>query len=935
MPELPPQYNPQDVEERRYQWWDAQGLFRADPDPSRTPFTIVIPPPNVTGILHMGHALNNTIQDILVRFQRMRGRNALWLPGTDHAGIATQNVVEKALAKEGRRRQDLGREAFIARVWEWKEQYGNTILYQLRRLGASCDWRRTRFTMDEGLSRAVREVFVRLYEQGLIYRGRYITNWCPRCQTALSDEEAPRAETKGKLYHIRYPVEGQGAGGTGQAYVEVATTRPETMLGDTAVAVHPEDDRYRALIGRHVVLPIVGRRLPVIADPIVDREFGTGAVKVTPAHDPVDFQLGRRHRLETLDVMTDDARMANVPRAYEGLDRYECRSKLIIDLETQGYLGNIDEHLHNVGHCYRCHTAIEPRLSPQWFVRMRPLAEPAIEAVTSGRITFVPERWTKVYLNWMEHIEDWCISRQIWWGHRLPVWYCDRCLDAGASVPAESSPGRKPAGPSAAGGEAAPERAPAGIIIAREAPAACPACGSPELRQDEDVLDTWFSSWLWPFSTLGWPDRTPDLMHFYPTETLVTAQEIIFFWVARMIMAGHFCMGDIPFRRVYIHGTVRDLTGKKMSKSLGNIIDPLDIIQRYGTDALRYTLVTATAVGQDVFLSEERFLAGRNFANKLWNATRYVLASAPTAECASTSLGDRWIRSRLQRTIARVTEALEACLFNDAASALHEFLWHDFCDWYLEISKLSGDSHAHRDVLDVSLRLLHPVMPFVTEELWQHLRQGAAGLGPRQGSPESLDPAAHPAAGLGPRQGSPGALGASLMRGPWPSPDESLLDEEAERDVALLKAVIVTARNLRAELHVPADVRPALKLFSPDAATRALLESHAGWLAALARMDGVSIEPEGAPRPACAAADIAESVELFMPLAGVIDVEAERRRLAQQLEALSREQSRLEARLGDERFTGRAPAEVVEQARARTGELARDIRKIGRHLATM
>ncbi|MBI2094275.1 MAG: valine--tRNA ligase [Candidatus Omnitrophica bacterium] len=639
--ELPPQYNPKDVEEPRYQWWESQGLFQAKVDSKRKPYTIVIPPPNVTGILHMGHALNNTIQDILIRYRRMQELNALWVPGTDHAGIATQNVVERDLAKEGKKRQDLGREAFVQRVWDWKEKYGNTILYQLKRLGSSCDWRRTRFTMDEGLSEAVSEAFIRLYEDGLIYRGQYIINWCPRCQTALSDEEAPRQETQGKLYHIKYPLEGKGgretsvsrhslasedcagsvARGRGRepsshaprptphapAFIEVATTRPETMLGDTAIAVHPKDKRYKALIGKHAIVPIVNRKIRIIADEAVDPQFGTGAVKVTPAHDPVDFQLGKKHRLEFINVMTDDAHMTNVPAAYEGLDRFDCRSKLIVDLEQQGFLGRIDEHVHNVGHCYRCHTAIEPRLSPQWFVKMKPLAKPAIQAVKDGTIRFAPVRWTKVYLNWMENIEDWCISRQIWWGHRLPVYYCKNCYAGrGAGGGGQEPPSHAPR-PMAHG----PER---GVMVSKTRPERCTTCGNTDLTQDEDVLDTWFSSWLWPFSTLGWPKKTPELDYFYPTDTLVTAQEIIFFWVARMVMAGYYCMKKPPFHYVYIHGTVRDMTGKKMSKSLGNIIDPLKIIEAYGTDALRYTLVTATAIGQDIFLSEERFAAGRNFA---------------------------------------------------------------------------------------------------------------------------------------------------------------------------------------------------------------------------------------------------------------------------------------------------------------------------------
>ncbi len=877
MSALPPQYNPKDVEEARYQWWESQGFFRADPDPKRTPYTIVIPPPNVTGILHMGHALNNTIQDILIRFARMQGRNALWVPGTDHAGIATQNVVEKALAKEGKTRQDLGREAFLKRVWEWKEQYGHTILYQLKRLGASCDWRRTRFTMDEGLSEAVLEVFVRLYEKGLIYRGNYIINWCPRCQTALADEEAPRTETQGKLYHIRYPL------AEGKGHIEVATTRPETMLGDTAVAVHPKDKRYNALIGRHALLPLVNRKLPIIADEAVDREFGTGAVKVTPAHDPVDFQLGKKHRLEFLNVMTDDAKMTNVPKPYEGLDRLDCRSKLIVDLEKTGVLGAIDEHVHNVGHCYRCHTAVEPRLSPQWFVRMKPLAQPAIKAVKNGTIKFVPARWTKVYLNWMENIQDWCISRQIWWGHRLPVWYCDACRQRGRP----------------------------GVIVSKTPPASCPTCKAEPLRQDEDVLDTWFSSWLWPFSTLGWPKQTKELAAFYPTDTLVTAQEIIFFWVARMIMAGYFCMKQPPFTTVSIHGTVRDITGKKMSKSLGNIIDPLEMIGRYGTDALRYTLVTATAIGQDIFLSEERFAAGRNFANKLWNATRYLLSQgpAPASVPQAQTIADRWILSRLQRTVKQVTAALEAMLFNEAASGLYDFLWHDVCDWYIEISKYVQPAEKENSravlahALEVSMRLLHPFMPFVTEELWQQLR--LAGSKP------------------------------SIMVSAWPAPDKQLVDTKAEAQFERFKAVVTSIRTTRAELNVPSDHRtPVVWVVSKDAAIRRFFDDHKTWLQALAHVHEVAaLQDVRKQRDATTA--VLDGVEVVIPLGGLIDVQKETKRLQQKAAEKMNDIARTEARLNNPQFASKAPVEVIEQTRNQLAQAQETLKKLHEYLSVL
>jgi len=925
MPELSPQYNPKDVEEPLYQRWESQGLFAADVDKKRTPYTIVIPPPNVTGILHMGHALNNTIQDILIRAKRMQGFNALWIPGTDHAGIATQNVVEKALAKEGKKRQDLGRDAFIQRVWAWREQYGNTIIRQLRRLGSSCDWRRTRFTMDEGLSEAVLEVFIQLYDKGLIYRGNYIINWCPRCQTALSDEEAPRQQTQGKLYHIRYPLaEGSGLRAQGKSrkprapspepratYIEVATTRPETMLGDTAIAVHPKDKRYKALIGTHAILPLVNRKLPIIADDAVDREFGTGAVKVTPAHDPVDFQLSRKHKLECINVMTPDAHMTNVPKAYEGLDRFECRSKLTIDLEQQGFLGPIDEHQHNIGHCYRCNTVVEPRLSPQWFVKMKPLAVPAIKAVKDKTITFSPARWTKVYLNWMENIEDWCISRQIWWGHRLPVWYCDACL--------AKSDGKK------------------GIVVAKKAPSICPACKGP-VRQDEDVLDTWFSSWLWPFSTLGWPKKAPDLDYFYPTNTLVTAQEIIFFWVARMIMAGYFCMEKPPFTNVYIHGTVRDITGKKMSKSLGNIIDPLDIIDKYGTDALRYTLVTATAIGQDVFLSEERFTAGRNFANKLWNATRFVLSqngetSAPIRHSTfdirhSLSAADRWILSKLQGTITRVTKALDDMLFNDAATALYDFLWHDFCDWYLEASKVQlaqtsdvpgpptkiagagrhQTSEKERDttlsvlvhVLETSLRLLHPVMPFVTETLWQQLT----------------------------------GQKSSIMVAPWPKTAKKLIDPDAEAQFERFKMVVTSIRTARAELNVPLTSKPPVRLAAKEASTRAFFEEHQQLLQTIAGVSDVTVSAKS-ERHKDAASSIVDGIEVVLPLAGLIDTAKETQRLQQRVTELTNHLARTDARLRDPQFTEKAPAEILEQTKVQRTQIHETLKKVSEYLSVL
>ena len=896
-----PRYNPHDVEERLYQQWESQGLFRAEPDAKRAPYTIVIPPPNVTGILHMGHALNNTIQDILIRFKRMQGDNALWVPGTDHAGIATQNVVEKQLAKEGTRRQDLGREAFVQRVWQWREQYGSTIIKQLKRLGASCDWQRTRFTMDEGLSEAVLEVFVRLYDKGLIYRGHYIINWCPRCQTALADEEAPRKETRGKLWYIRYPLRAQ------REHIVVATTRPETMLGDTAIAVHPKDKRYKHLIGQKAVLPLVNRELPIIADELVDPDFGTGAVKVTPAHDPVDFQLAKRHDLQILNIMTGDGRMENVPEPFNALDRFECRKRVLEALEQQNALEKTVDHLHGVGHCYRCDTVVEPRLSPQWFVKMQPLAKPAIKAVKDGTIKFVPSRWTKVYLNWMENIQDWCISRQIWWGHRIPVWYCNACLSQTTEIEREGDvkniTGRaKPL--------AADKKQP-GVIVSKVSPEKCPTCGSVVgLHQDEDVLDTWFSSWLWPFSTLGWPQKTKDVAYFYPTNTLVTAPEIIFFWVARMIMAGYFCMGKPPFTKVYIHGTVRDLTGKKMSKSLGNIIDPLDIIGKYGTDALRYTLITSTAIGQDIFLSEDKFTVGRNFANKLWNVTRYVLLTTSQANSSDQQLSksnalstaDRWILSRLHHTIGAVTKALDRFDFNGAAQALYDLIWRDYCDWYVEYSKLVSEPQRAatycvlREVLDTSLRLLHPIMPFVTEELWQHLSQAS-----------------------------------SIMTAPWPKTEKRWIDSEAEHQFELFKGVVTAIRTMRAELNVPIDTRPPARFSAKDDRTRQFLEAHRPFVQALAQIGEVAIG-EALAKSRDAAATVVDGIEVILPLTGVIDASKERQRLQTRISELSEELSRLEAKLKDRQFVQRAPKEVVAQTKARRTQVDETLQKFSGHL---
>ncbi|MBI3324144.1 MAG: valine--tRNA ligase [Candidatus Omnitrophica bacterium] len=936
MPDLSSRYNPADVEERLYAEWESRGYFHAEPDPSRAPFTIVIPPPNVTGILHMGHALNNTIQDIVIRYRRMKGDNALWVPGTDHAGIATQNVVEKQLAKEGLKRQDLGREQFLQRVWQWKEQYGNTIIRQLKRLGSSCDWQRTRFTMDEGLSEAVAEVFVRLYEKGLIYRGTYIINWCPRCLTALADEEAPRKETKGTLYYIKYPlvqgsrfkVEGNPSNleprtsNPSESFIVVATTRPETMLGDTAIAVHPDDPRYKALIGGKAILPLVGREIPIIADEAIEREFGTGAVKVTPAHDPVDFQLGKKHGLEFLNIMTDDAKMANVPAAYQGLDRFKCRERVLADLEAQSLLEKIDEHLHNVGRCYRCDTVIEPRLSPQWFVKMKPLAEPAIAAVKDGTIRFIPPRWEKVYLNWMENIQDWCISRQIWWGHRIPVWYCDACLSKRGNI---ADPGNI-AGPYKAASAQVKEP---GIIVQKTARNFCPDCQSVMgIRQDEDVLDTWFSSWLWPFSTLGWPRQTPDLDYFYPTSALVTAPEIIFFWVARMIMAGYFCMGKPPFTTVYIHGTVRDLTGKKMSKSLGNIIDPLDIIKEFGTDALRYTLVTSTAVGTDVFISTDKFTVGRNFANKLWNAARFILQNSPEAGALpderALSVFDQAILDELNACIRQTTAALDRYHFDAAAEGVYSFLWNRFCDWYIEFVKptVQGNRASQqvlRYVFERALRLLHPVMPFVSEELWQHFGgQRAEGRGQ---TTRNIPLTSH----LSPD--------TSIMVAPWPT-DDGRRYPEAVQSVDRLTQVISAIRSIRAEFKIPAetglDVAMAWENGTPRA-DRDIWEPQIKRLATVGRMQ---VEPTLSTSRGWVPF-VFEGGKGSVHVGQAIDAEKERARINKEIDELRRYTAQLDSRLRDEAFASKAPAEVLAREQEKRRQTAQRMEILESYLRSL
>jgi valyl-tRNA synthetase len=856
---LSDRYDPRQVEERWYRTWEERGYFRADPFAKSKPYCIVIPPPNVTGSLHIGHALNNTLQDILIRWKRMEGFNTLWQPGTDHAGIATQFVVERQLVAEGTSREALGREAFIRRVWQWKEESGGTILRQLKRLGASSDWERERFTMDAGLSAAVREVFVRLWEQGLIYQGDYIVNWCPRCRTVLSDLEVEHEERDAELYYIKY------------GPLSLATVRPETKLGDTAVAVHPKDRRYARYVGQTLTIPSVGGpiELKVVADAAVDPKFGTGVIKVTPAHDPADFEIGRRHGLEVRQVIGFDARMNERAGKYAGLDRFEARQRIVEDMRALGLIEKVEPYRHRVGTCYRCRSPVEPLVSKQWFVRAKPLAERAIRAVRDGRTRIVPRLWTKTYYAWLENIRDWCISRQLWWGHRVPVWYCD----------ADGS-----------------------THVSREDLGECPKCHGP-LRQDADVLDTWFSSGLWPFSTLGWPQETPELKTFYPTACLVTGYDILFFWVARMMMLGLHVMGEVPFRAVYIHALVRDMEGQKMSKSRGNVIDPLEVMDRYGTDALRFTLAALAAQGREIRLSTERIEGYRNFANKLWNAARFVLANLDgyrpgLARKAEATLAERWIRSRLQRTTTAVRTALAAYRFNEAAGAIYQFLWHEYCDWYLEWSKLTlyrGDDPAARartqatlvEVLETTLRLLHPLMPFVTEEVWQRLPRGRRAP-------------------------------ASIMIARFPRPRRRDLHPGAETDMGLLMATVTAVRNVRSEMQIPPS-RPLRVIVRPaDAARAAVLEGARAQLDALSRA-AFTIDP-AASRPPQAALALAEGCELYLPLEGVVDLGAERRRLERELQRADEEVGRLDAKLGRAEFRERAPAEVVAREEARRAE---------------
>ncbi len=860
-------YNPSEFEDKLYKNWVEKGYFHAEADESKEPFTIVIPPPNVTGQLHMGHALDETLQDILIRYKRMQGYNALWIPGTDHAGIATQIKVEENLrVNEGLTRYDLGRDAFLERVWDWKKLYGDRIINQLKKIGSSCDWDRERFTMDEGCSKAVREVFVNLYNKGLIYQGSRIINWCPHCITALSDAEVEHEEQAGHFWHIKYPVKDSNE------FVIIATTRPETMFGDTAVAVNPEDERYKDLVGKKLILPLVGREIPVIADEYVDKEFGTGCVKITPAHDPNDFEVGMRHNLEQIKVMNDDATMNSYAGKYEGMDRYECRKAMIADLEADGLLVKVEDHAHNVGTCYRCGTTVEPIISKQWFVKMKPLAQPAIKAVKDGDTQFVPERFSKTYMNWMENVFDWCISRQLWWGHRIPAFYCEDCGET---------------------------------IVSKEDITACPHCGG-KVHQDEDVLDTWFSSALWPFSTLGWPDKTKDLDYFYPTSVLVTGYDIIFFWVSRMIFSALEHTGKAPFKHVFIHGLVRDSQGRKMSKSLGNGIDPLEIIDQYGADALRFTLATGNAPGNDMRFYMERVEASRNFANKIWNASRFTLMNLDITEnklpCVSElQLEDKWILSKYNTVVKEVTDNLDNFELGVAVSKLYDFIWDNFCDWYIELVKprlfdkenptANAAQYVLTYVLSNTMKLLHPFMPFITEEIWQHL--------PHEGE--------------------------SIVISDYPKYSAELSFPEDEKNMELIMGAISAIRNRRAEMNVPPSKKAKVILVTEKAD---VFKKGTAFFEKLASASETLIAADKSNIDTNAVNIVVEACEIFIPMGELVDKEKELERLNAEKKKLEGEIKRVEGKLSNQGFVAKAPQKVIDEEKEKGKKYSEMLEKV-------
>ena len=856
--ELPTTYDPADVEDRLYRQWEERGYFHAEVEENKPPYTIVIPPPNITGQLHMGHALDNTLQDILIRWKRMQGYNTLWQPGTDHASIATEVKIVAAMAEEGLTKEDLGRDGFLERAWKWKEEYGGRIINQLKKLGSSCDWERERFTMDEGLSRAVLEVFIRLYEKGLIYKGSRIINWCPECQTSISDAEVEHEEQQGHFWHIRYPY------ADGSGYIEVATTRPETMLGDTAVAVHPEDPRYANVIGKNVILPLVNKEIPVIADAYVDREFGTGAVKITPAHDPNDFEVGLRHNLEQICIMTDDGHINEKGGRYAGMERYEARKAIVQDLEDQGYLLYVEPHSHNVGTHDRCRSVIEPMVKQQWFVKMEELAKPAIEVLKKGELTFIPERFGKVYLHWLENIRDWCISRQLWWGHRIPAYYCTKC---GHMVVDRTMP---------------------------EGP--CEKCGGTEWVQDEDTLDTWFSSALWPFSTLGWPDDTPEFRHFYPTSVLVTGYDIIFFWVVRMVFSGLEHTGECPFQDVFIHGIVRDSQGRKMSKSLGNGIDPLEVIDKYGADALRFTLVTGNAPGNDMRFYWEKVEASRNFANKIWNASRFILMNMdeePTATLDELTAADRWILSKVNRLTKDVTENMEKYELGIAVAKLNDFFWEEFCDWYIEMvkSRLYNKEDSTRPaalwtlrtVLINALKLLHPYMPFITEELFSYV------------CPEE----------------------ETIMLSSWPEFREDWDFSSEEEEIEIMKEAIRGIRNIRAQMNVSPKHKAMAMIVTSDDRTADIFRRGTGFFAPLSYTSEVVVQRDRTGVPESAVSIPLEKAVVYIPLDQLVDLAKEKARLEKERDSLSKELERVAKKLSNQGFLAKAPQAVVEEERAK------------------
>ena len=871
--ELAKAYEPQEVEGRIYDFWMQGGYFHAEVDPKKKPYTIVIPPPNITGQLHMGHAWDETLQDILIRWKRMQGYSALWLPGTDHASIATEAKIVEAMREEGLSKEDLGREAFLERAWAWKDKFGGRILEQLKLLGSSCDWDRLRFTMDEGCSKAVRHVFVKLYEEGLIYRGERIINWCPHCKTAISDAEVIFEEQQGSFWHLRYPL------ADGSGYIQLATTRPETMLGDTAVAVHPEDERYKHLVGKNVILPLVNKEIPIVADEYVEMDFGTGVVKITPAHDPNDFEVGRRHNLPVINVMNEDGSINENGGKYAGLSGMEARKQIVKDLEESGYLIKVEPLKHNVGTCQRCHTVVEPRVSTQWFVKMEPLAKPAIDVVKDGTIRFIPERLEKTYYNWMENIKDWCISRQLWWGHRIPAWYCEDCGET---------------------------------IVSETDVDTCPKCGGKHIHQDEDTLDTWFSSALWPFSTLGWPDETEELKYFYPTDTLVTGYDIIFFWVARMIFSGLKHMDKAPFNTVLFHGLLRDSQGRKMSKSLGNGIDPVDVINQYGADALRFTLVTGNSPGNDARYSDEKVAASRNFANKIWNAARFIHMNidghdVPCALPETLSLEDQWIVSRFNTVTKEVTENLDKFELGMAVSKLYDFIWDDFCDWYIELAKrplTGGDEAAAQNtrqvlvwVLTNTLALLHPFMPFVTEEIWQSL--------PHQGE--------------------------ALIVAPWPEYEEGRAFPQAEAEMKKVMELITAVRTRRSEMNVPPSKKAHLAI---EAADTAAFEAEKEAIARLAYCSGVEVA-QSVPQAEGSVTVVTAACRAYLPMDDLVDKKAETARLTKELEGAKKQLATAEAKLQNEKFISKAPQNVIDGVKDNAEKLREKVRGIEEALAAL